>query len=175
MNTQDNKSAEVINPEDEQLEGNVISAEENEIEILKAECEELRSQAEESKKQYLRALADYHNLEKRVREEKMEFLQIAQARVISQLFPVLDNLDQAEVFIKDPGLKMVKDSFLQSMNELGVTEIELLGKEYDPHNAEVVDVVPGDEDDMVVEVVKRGYEINKKVLRPGLVKVSKKA
>ncbi len=105
----------------------------------------------------------------------MEFLQIAQARVISQLFPVLDNLDQAEVFIKDPGLKMVKDSFLQSMNELGVTEIELLGKEYDPHNAEVVDVVEGEEDDIVVEVLKKGYEINTKVLRPGLVKVSKKS
>lgn len=175
MNTQHDKAAEVINPKEEQIEGNVISSEETELETVKKECEQLKTQAEESKKQYLRALADYHNLEKRVRDEKMEIMKIAQARVVSQLFPVLDNLDQAEIFIKDLGLKMVKDSFLQAMNELGVKEIDLLGKEYDPHNAEVVDVVPGEEDNIVVEIIKKGYEIDTKILRPALVKVSKKS
>lgn len=159
------------------LEGNVIQADEevqHEEESLLTELETARAEAEENKKQYLRALADYHNLEKRVRDERIEIMKMAQGQVLSRLFPVLDNLRQAEVFVKDPGLKIVMDSFKQVLKEIGLQEIELLGKEYDPHVAEVVDVVEGEEDNIIVEVLSPGYEYNGKVLRAGQVRVSKK-
>jgi hypothetical protein len=47
-------------------------------------------------------------------------------------------LYKAEVFIKDPGMQMVKDQLVHVLEEFGLKEIELLGKEYDPHTAEVV-------------------------------------
>lgn len=141
---------------------------------LQSELELSQQEAAEAKKQYLRALADYQNLEKRVREERMEIMKIAQINVISKLFPVLDNLRQAEIFVKDPGLKLVQDSFMNVLAELGLKEIELLNKEYDPHIAEVVDVVEGEQDNMIIEVVQKGYEFNGKVVRPGQVRVSKK-
>lgn len=135
--------------------------------------ESCKKEVEEFKQKYFRALADYQNLERRVRDERGEMIKIAQARVIEELLPFLDTLHQAEVFIKDPGLKMVKDSFMQKLSDLGVKEVELLNKEFDPHLAEAVEVVEGEKDNMVVEVLRRAYEMNGKILQVGHVKVSR--
>jgi molecular chaperone GrpE len=160
------KKPEEVNAENDQVES-AESLDSGELENCKKETEEFKSK-------YLRALADYQNLERRVRDERVEMVKIAQARVLEELLPFLDTLHQAEVFVKDPGLKMVKDSFMQKLKELGVKEIELLNKEFDPHTAEAVEVVEGDKDNIVVEVLRRAYELNGKLLQIGHVKVSKK-
>ena len=179
MNVKKNDFAEEVTVDNTvDLEGNVIhgNLEQDEHENpLQSQLEQVQQETVEAKRQYLRALADYQNLEKRVREERMEIMKIAQINVISRLFPVLDIMRQAEIFVKDPGLKLVQDSFQQVLSEIGLKEIELLDKEYDPHLAEVVDVTEGEKDNMVVEVVQKGYEFNGKVVRPGQVRVSKKA
>lgn len=161
------KKSEEIKAEENPMQQEVESSENKELENCKKETEEFKSK-------YLRALADYQNLERRVRDERVEMVKIAQARVLEELLPFLDTLHQAEVFVKDPGLKMVKDSFIQKLKELGVKEIELLNKEFDPHTAEAVEVVEGDKDNIVVEVLRRAYELNGKILQIGHVKVSKK-
>jgi molecular chaperone GrpE (heat shock protein) len=51
--------------------------------------------------------------------------------------------------------------------------VPLEGKEFDPHVAEAVDVVEGEKDNIVVEVLRKAYEFNGKLLRVGQVKVSK--
>ncbi len=129
---------------------------------------------EEFKNKYLRALADYQNYEKRVKEEKEELVRIANAGLILKLLPFLDNLEKAEIFIKDPGLKLIKDSFYKTLAEIGVKEIPVIGKEFDPHIAHAIGVVEGDKDNIVVEVMQKGYEYQGKVLRVAQVKVSKK-
>ena len=78
------------------------------------------------------------------------------------------------MFIQDKGLKMIKEDFFRIFNELGVKEMDLVGKIYDPYLAEAVEVIQGDEDSVVKEVVKKGYMIGDKVLRPAHVKVTKK-
>jgi molecular chaperone GrpE len=105
------------------------------------ELKQIKAEADDFKNKYLRALADYRNFENRVREERMEIEKMGKLSVIRNLFPILDNLHQAEVFVKDPGLKMVKDNFMKALEEMGVKEVELLGKEFDPHYAEAIDVV----------------------------------
>jgi molecular chaperone GrpE len=95
--------------------------------------------------------------------------------VILRLLPFLDNLEKAELFIKDPGLKMIKDQFMQTIKEMGVEEIDVMGKEFDPHTAEAIDIVEGEKDDIVVEVFEKGYKLGQKILRPAKVKVSKKS
>lgn len=129
---------------------------------------------EEYKNKYLRALADYQNLERRVRDERDEIMRSAQARILMRLLPFLDNLEKAEQFIKDPGLKMIKDQYVQELESMGLKTIDVLHKEYDPHLAEALELVEGEKDDMVVEVVSRGYMFNDKVIRPAQVKVSRK-
>lgn len=144
------------------------------VDKLKKEIEILKQQAEEFKNKYLRALADYQNLEKRINEEKFEIIRNANKHLILGLLPFLGNLEKAEVFIKDPGLKMTKDHLFGILNEIGLEEINVLNKEYDPNNAEVIDVVPGDKDNIVTEVLRKGYKLNDKILQVAQVKVSKK-
>ena len=79
------------------------------------------------------------------------------------------------MFIKDVGLKQVKDSFCQLLRDEQIEEINLLGKEFDPRLAEAVDVVVGERDNIVVEVLRKGYRFGGKILRVAQVKVSKKS
>ena len=139
-----------------------------ETELIKA-----KKEAENFKNKYLRALADYKNLENRFYQERQRLQEQIKKECVIKFLHFLDGLDQAEVFNKDPGLKMIANNFKSTLSELGVKEIELLGHEYDPHFAEAVEVVNGKHDDMIVEVLQKAYEINGQVIRPGRVKVSK--
>lgn len=138
------------------------------------EIDALKGQVEEFKNKYLRALADYQNLEKKVDEERFELIKMANKNLLIKILPFLDNLEKAEVFTKDQGLKISKDHFLQILKEAGLEEINLLGKDYDPNLAEAIDIVPGKEDNKVVEVLRKGYKLSEKVVRIAQVKVSKK-
>ncbi len=144
-----------------------------EIEKLSSELESSKKQIEEFKHKYLRALADYQNFEKRVREEKEEVIKNANAYLILKLLPFLDSLDKAETFVKDEGLKLVKNQFQKLLQEIGLEEIQVFGKEFDPYTAEVVDMVEGEKENFVVEILRKGYQFNGKILRVAQVKVSK--
>lgn len=143
--------------------------------VESTELEKAQALAEEYKTQYLRALADYRNYERRVNEQNEQVKSRIKADVINKLLPFLDNLEKAEVFIKDIGLKMIKDQFVQTMEQLGLKEIELEGKEFDPHVAEAVEVVEGKKDNLIVKVSRKAYKLNDQVIQHGLVTVSKKA
>jgi molecular chaperone GrpE len=69
---------------------------------------------------------------------------------------------------------MTKDHLFNILKEVGLEEIEVLNKEYDPVSAEVIEIVSGDKDNMVTEVLRKGYKLNGKILQIAQVKVSKK-
>ncbi len=164
----------------EEKDGKVVIEDEITDEEMKAieetsELEQVKKEAEEYKSQYLRAIADYQNLERRIAQEYDANRDRIKADVINKLLPFLDNLEKAELFIKDAGLKMIKDQFLQTLKQLGVEEVELEGKEYDPHTAEAIEVVEGDTDNIVVKVSRKAYKIKDRIIQHGLVSVSKKS
>lgn len=143
-------------------------------EVPESQLENCERERDEYKNKYLRALADYQNLDRRVRQEKEMYITTAKMSVLMEFLPFLDNLEKAEVFVKDAGLKMIKDNFLQTLKEMGIEELEVMNKEFDPHTAEAVDIVEGDKDNMVVEVLSKGFKWKDRVLRVAKVKVSKK-
>lgn len=145
-----------------------------EIEKLNQEIIILKQLAEENKNKYLRALADYQNLEKRISEERFELMKMANKNLLVKILPFLDNLEKAEVFIKDQGLKISKEHFLQILKETGLEEINILNKDFDPVLAEAIDIVPGKEENKIVEVLRKGYKFEDKIIRVAQVKVSKK-
>jgi len=145
------------------------------INHLKNELDKARKETNDFKNKNLRALADYQNFEKRVREEQETVRVKGKQEIFIQLLSILDSLEKAEVFIKDVGLKQVKDSFCQLLRDEQIEEINLLGKEFDPRLAEAVDVVVGERDNIVVEVLRKGYRFGGKILRVAQVKVSKKS
>jgi molecular chaperone GrpE len=140
---------------------------------LEEKLKQTESEALDFKNRYLRALADYKNLEHRLTQERERIRNSVEKKCIEEFLPVLDHMEQAEPFVKDPGLTMVMSSFKQAFKDLGVTEIDLMGQEFDPYTAEVVEVVPGDEDNKVVEVLAKAYSLRGEVVRHGRVKVSK--
>ena len=145
-----------------------------EIQKLKKTIEQLKEELEEYKKKYLRALADYQNLERRVDNEKKEVIKTANEKLLLKILPIIDDLQKAEVFIKDDGLKIVKENFLKFLKDEGVVEIEVLGKEFNPQLAEAVEVVRGEKDNIVVEVLRKGYRLGDKIFRVAQVKVAKR-
>lgn len=145
-----------------------------ELEKLQLEIIELKKQTDEFKNKYLRAIADYQNLEKRVGDERIELFKIANQGLLIKILPFLDNLEKAEIFVKDPGLKISKDHFMQILKETGLEEIDILSKDFDPVSSEAVDIVPGKEDNKVIEVLRKGYKFGDKIIRVAQVKVSKK-
>lgn len=145
-----------------------------EMEKLTQEINLLRQQTEEFKNKYLRALADYQNLEKRVNEERFELMKMANKNLLIKILPFLDNLEKAEIFVKDQGLKISKDHFHQILKEAGLEEINLLNKVFDPVSAEAVEIIPGKEDNKILEIVRKGYKFEDKIIRVAQVKVSKK-
>ena len=143
------------------------------IDKFAQEIDNLKQQIEEFKNKYLRALADYQNLEKRVSDERFELMKMANKNLLIKILPFLDNLEKAEIFVKNEGLKISKEHFLQILKEVGLEEINLLNKDFDPNLAEAIDIVPGIKDNKVVEVLRKGYMYEGKIIRVVQVKVSK--
>lgn len=141
------------------------------VEETSKECEK----CEEYKTKYLRAIADYQNYERRVQEQRVEWTKNANKAVIFKLLSFLDDLERAEVFVKDPNLLHVKASFMKMLNNEGLKEIQVLNAQYDPYTAEVIDMKEDKEDNMVISVVRKGYTYNDQLLRVAQVVVSKKA
>ena len=86
----------------------------------------------------------------------------------------MDHLEKAEIFVKNSDLKIIKDNFVKVLKEIGVEKMSLLRKEFDPYLAEAIDVIAGEKDNIIVEILRDGYQFHGKVIRIAQVKVSKK-
>lgn len=128
---------------------------------------------DEYKNKYLRALADYQNLEKRIETIKIDVQQKTRNDIVSKFLSVLDHLEKAEAFMQDDGLKMIANEIRSVISEVGLEELDLIGKEYDPYTAEAIDIVQGERDNIVVDILRKGYKIGDRIIRPAQVRVSK--
>lgn len=135
--------------------------------------EELQAQVDELKGKYLRALADYQNLEKRTYGEKEEIRKFASVVLLERLFPVLDSFELAQKQLHDQGLTLALKEWYAFLAEQGVKRIETVGKDFNPHEMECVDVIAG-EPNKVIEEVLPGYKLFDRILRVAQVKVGKK-
>jgi molecular chaperone GrpE len=142
--------------------------------------QKLMDQNAELMNKWKRAVADYQNLEKQVRKEKVEFMQFASSSVLMRFLPILDNLEQAVSGMKDEekksgwaiGVLMTVKQFKDMLKDEGMVEIKAAGEEFDPHKMEAVDTVEG-EKNKVVTVLKSGYIMQDRVIRPAQVIIGK--
>lgn len=130
--------------------------------------------------QLKRAVADYHNLEKRVSEARVQLADWTSAELIKSLLPVLHHLDTAltgasEEERKSGWFKGVSMSVVEFKNVLkneGLEEVDTKNG-FDPSIHEAIDMREG-EDNQVLEVLEKGYNLKGKVLKPAKVVVGKK-
>jgi molecular chaperone GrpE len=137
-----------------------------------ATIEELDAKCQDLEEKYKRALADYQNLEKRVREEKVHWILAANKELIQRMLPVLDTLLLASKHTDDQGIKMTVTQFIQALENEGAKRIKTEGATFDPNTMEAVEIVEG-EDNKVIEEIRPGFELNGAVIRPAQVKVGK--
>ena len=137
----------------------------DEAEILKAKVIELENS-------WKRALADYKNLEKRVNEERYQFLEFANSTLILRMLSILDNLEMLEKHISDTGLSLTIKEFKQILKDENVVEVDTDDKDFDAGSMEAVEMIDGKKD-KVMELVRKGYLFKERLLRPARVKVGK--
>ncbi len=128
------------------------------------------------KAQLARALADYDNLIKRVEREKNDIEKLVSLRLILRLLQVLDNIERAQVHLKDSGLAIAIGEFINVLKDEGLTVINpSIGDEFDEHEMEAIEVVKGQSNNKVAEVILAGWEYSDgTIVRHAKVKVTKK-
>ena len=147
----------------------------------KKKIKKLEQELADASDKYARLYAEYDNFRKRSAKELEGRYADAYVDALTQILPILDNLDRAAQFsdadAESPmakGLEMTRRSFVETLSKMGVSEIEALGKPFDPnlHNAvmHVEDENAGESE--IVEVFMKGYIRGDRVLRYAMVKVA---
>lgn len=139
---------------------------------VQAEMTALTQKVEELDWKYKRALADYQNLERQVRQDQQRFAKIATQMFVEQMLTPFDHLQMAAKHINDKGLELVIAQFKQLFESQGLTEIEAAGKQFDANTMEAIETRDGEEG-MVLEVAQPGYQLHGVVIRPAKVVVGK--
>lgn len=146
-------------------------------EIVEEIVDENLSKFEEELKdiegKYKRALADYQNLEKRVREERIQWIKTANKDIIIRILPIVDTLLLAQKHSDEKTMTVVTQQFLDLLKSEGVIRIDTKDKKFDPKLMECITVIEGD-DGKVLEELRAGFLLHDTVLRPAGVKVGKK-
>ena len=172
-----------IEPENNSADADEMASgkEKKKLKKAEAEIEKLTAELSEEQEKYMRLYAEYDNFRKRSAKEREGVYADAYCDALVQILPILDTLERAAQFSTEDaesamakGLELTLKSFVETMNKMGVYEIEALGKEFDPnfHNAvmHVDDESVGE--NIVVEVFMKGYKKGDKVLRHSMVKVA---
>ena len=146
--------------------------------------EEKSKLCDERHDQLLRLHAEFDNFKKRTAREYESLAKFANEKLINEVLPVIDNFKRANDSadktknIKDikKGIKLVLKQFEDILKQNGLEEIKSHGAQFNPDRHEAVIQVETDKhpEDTVVEEVRTGYKLHGKVIRPSLVKVSKK-
>ena len=148
-----------------------------EIEALKAERDGLYDRL-------LRKQAEFDNYKKRMDREKSDFMQFASADLMKEL---LNALDSYELALKNAatqsggqsmlrGFELIQKQIQDTLARFGLKPIEAKGKKFDPHFHQAVSTQATDEveENTVIDEMRKGYELNGRLLRPAMVSVAAK-
>jgi molecular chaperone GrpE len=166
---------EVVEPGPE--EGPAPTAEEAQIE---ADVAALLQQREEALDAARRIQADFENYRKRVLREQTSLVERATEGLVENLLPVLDSFELAVVNLDGDnvdidkvrkGVELVFAEFLAVLEKAGLERIESHGVPFDPNEHEAVMQDDGDGEPIVGDVLRTGWKLKGRVLRPAMVKV----
>ena len=145
--------------------------------------EELQNQIAILNDKNMRVTAEMLNTVRRKDEETSRLLKYSNESLILEILPVIDNFERAlsikneseDVINYQKGMEMIYTSLINILNKFEVKEIDALNKEFDPafHQAVMTDEKEGVKENIVIEVMQKGYTYKDKVIRPAMVKVSK--
>ena len=155
-------------------------AEPDTLEAARALLEEEKEKAQRLLANWQRAEADFVNYKRRVEQERDEAKRLANAALIINILPVLDDLERALTSLNIQlvgltwfdGIRLIYRKLQLVLESAGVSMIEAEGQPFDPRFHEAVMYGEGEEGKVVAEV-QRGYKLGDRVLRPAMVIVGK--
>ena len=134
------------------------------------------------KEKVLRITAEMQNIRRRSEIDLANAYKYDGFDLMEKVLPILDNFERAisikqegtEKFLE--GFKMIYENLRNILFNKGVTEIECLHKEFDPNmmNAVMTDTNEDFPNNVVLEVLQKGYMYQDKILRPAMVKVNER-
>jgi len=171
----------MIPREPEEGQTNEVKQEVTEVEdmeTLKKIFAEEKEKAEGYLANWQRAQADFINYKRRSEQEKEEISKFANALLMLNLLPVLDDLERALASIPPKlvgftwveGISLIERKLRTSLEAQGLSQIKALGEPFDPELHEAAMHGKGKEG-MVVEELQKGYKLHDRVIRPTMVVV----
>jgi molecular chaperone GrpE len=132
--------------------------------------------------QFTRLAADFDNYRKRIREEQTSLVKYGSQKTVTELLPVLDNLERASASLSedsDPkvlfkSFGLVRKQLMDALEGLGVKKIQTLAQPFDPQYHEAVNQTASNDfpENTVAFEAQSGYTLHDKVIRPAMVIVS---
>ncbi len=147
--------------------------------------QESNKQEDDFKAKYFYLAAEMENMRRRFEREKENLLKFGNEKVLSGLITVVDNFDLTVNALKSDnddkvknivtGIDMVRNQFLDVLKQNGLSQVEALGKKFDPNFHEALSQMPAADaaDEEVIQVYQSGYSLNGRLLRAAKVVVAK--
>jgi molecular chaperone GrpE len=154
-----------------------------ELDQLRAALEAAQQEAAESKAQWQRSAADFTNYKRRTEQERDAMLGLANEVLLAKLLAIVDDFDRAIANMPAElqgipwvgGIGAIDRKLDQLLESEGLTPIDALGKQFDPHEHEAIaqEDRPGVPEGTVIAELQKGYRIRDRVLRPSMVAVAR--
>lgn len=145
--------------------------------VVEADLERLTGERDEMRALAQRTQADFENFKKQTIRRQTELVERANESLLEQLLPVLDSFDlalraveQADEGVRK-GVELVYAELLGVLERVGLARIDPVGEPFDPTDQEAVLQEGGEGEPVVSEVMRTGYRLKGRVLRPAMVKV----
>ncbi|MTI32006.1 nucleotide exchange factor GrpE [Xanthovirga aplysinae] len=168
--------------EEQQLKNEETVAAEEKVEAAEekqevSETEKLSAELAEYKDKYLRIYSDFENFRRRTAKEKLELVSTANAGLLTDLLPVIDDFERAlgamegkeEAKGLQEGVELVRNKFEKTLEQKGLKQMEIAkGDDFNPDFHEAITQIPVEDKKLkgkIVDVIEKGYFLGEKVIR----------
>ncbi|KOY85461.1 hypothetical protein AD998_04215 [bacterium 336/3] len=168
------ESKENTTPEEKTEE---VKNQDNASASLEEKVRLLEKNLAEQKDSYLRLYADFENFRRRTAKEKIDFLEQANAKLLTDILPVFDDFERALKSFETPELKietakegvnLIYQKFSKFLEKQSLVVMESNGQDFDPDKHEAIAQVPAPSEELkgkVIDTVEKGYYLGEKVVR----------
>jgi molecular chaperone GrpE len=171
----DRAAVNTDSPADDSAAAPASPAAENDLARVRAERDDYYDRL-------LRKSAEFDNFRKRTEKERRELSEWAAADVLGEVLAVLDDFERALAADAPPeaqpykaGVELIHRQLGELLRKRGVTPIDTLGTDFDPHVHQAVayEETPGAREGEVIGELRKGYRLGERLLRPAMVRVAK--
>lgn len=144
---------------------------------------ELQEESEKNHDLYLRSEAEIENIKKRNKKEKEDWVKYANETLVKEILPVIDNLEMAishahnenSLHALREGVELTLKGLRDTLEKSGLEEVKAEGEPFDPsyHHAVSEQEDQNVEAGIILQELQKGYTLNKRLIRPAMVVVSR--